>query len=277
MKLKNIVTVCACITLFCSAMNIQAQDKNFYIFLCFGQSNMEGQGKIEPQDTISDSRFKLLQAVDCPELGRKKGEWYPATAPTCQCETGLSPADYFGKTMIKNLPDSITVGIINVAVGGSDIRLFDKNLYKDYTRTYDEKWFIDKVNNYGGNPYAHLLSLAKQAQQVGVIKGILLHQGETNTGDEAWPTYVKTIYNNMITDLGLPTDTPLLSGEVMQTEDNCCAAMNPIINTLPEVIPTAHVISSKDCTGQDNAHFDAAGYRILGKRYAYQMLSVLGM
>lgn len=30
--------------------NTFAQDPNFYIFLCFGQSNMEGAARIEPQD-----------------------------------------------------------------------------------------------------------------------------------------------------------------------------------------------------------------------------------
>ena len=29
-----------------------AQDKKFYIFLCFGQSNMEGNARIQPQDTV---------------------------------------------------------------------------------------------------------------------------------------------------------------------------------------------------------------------------------
>jgi hypothetical protein len=71
-----------------------SQDPNFYIFLSFGQSNMEGNAKFEPQDTTVDKRFKVLEAVDCPNLGRDMGKWYTAVPPLCRCQTGLTPADY---------------------------------------------------------------------------------------------------------------------------------------------------------------------------------------
>lgn len=258
------------------AEEVHVQDSNFHIYLCFGQSNMEGQGTIESQDETVADRFQVLQALDCSGLG-SKGEWRVAVPPLCQCGTGLSPADYFGKTLIKNLPESTKVGVINVAIGGCDIRLFDKDIYQDYTSTYEESWFTDKVAAYDGNPYQYLIDLAKLAQKDGVIKGILLHQGETNTGDAQWPNYVKKIYEDMLNDLSLSADeVPLLAGEVFSGDDNCCSSMNPIINTLPEYIPTAHVISSDGCTGQDNAHFNSAGYRELGKRYAVKMLTLLG-
>jgi len=260
------------------SINLSAQNPNFYIFLCFGQSNMEGQGAIEPQDTISNDRFKVLQSLDCPNLGRSKSKWYAAVPPSCQCFSKLSPADYFGKTMIANLPDSITIGIINVAVGGCDIRLFDKNIYQDFDSTYKESWFTTKVTDYGWNPYKHLTDLARLAQKDGVIKGILLHQGETNTGQVEWLQYVKKIYTDLLTDLSLQAESvPLLAGEVVSTEGNCCSAMNSIINRLPETIATAHVISSAGCPSQDIAHFNAEGYRKLGKRYAKEMLSIMGI
>jgi len=259
------------------SMNLCAQKSNFYIYLCFGQSNMEGQGTIETQDQTVDSRFRVFQALDCPNLGRTKGKWYTAVPPTCQCDSKLSPADYFGRTMVANLPDSITIGIINVAIGGCDIRLFDKDIYQNYDSTYKESWFISKLANYGWNPYKHLIDLAKLAQKDGVIKGILLHQGETNTGQTQWLFYVKKIYDNMITDLSLKADSvPLLAGELLSTGDNCCSSMNSIINRLPDTIHTAHVISSAGCVGQDKAHFNSEGYRKLGRRYAIQMLSLMG-
>ncbi|HEY9122908.1 MAG TPA: sialate O-acetylesterase, partial [Bacteroidales bacterium] len=122
-NLKAKLFVFACVVLL--GMGLNAQNPNFYIYICFGQSNMEGQGAIEAQDSIVDSRFKVFQALNCSNLGRTKAKWYTAVPPTCQCYSKLSPADYFGRTMVANLPDSITVGIINVAVGGCDIRLFD--------------------------------------------------------------------------------------------------------------------------------------------------------
>lgn len=265
------------ISLLLLSTNLCAQKSNFYIFLCFGQSNMEGQGIIESHDTIINSRFKVLQAIDCPNLNRVKNKWYPAVPPTCQCYSKLSPADYFGRTMVENLPDSITIGIVNVSVGGCDIRLFDKDIYKNYSSTYTESWFTSKLSDYGGNPYKYLIDLAKLAQKDGVIKGILLHQGETNTGQIQWLSYVKKIYNDMITDLKLNVNSvPLLAGELVATEGSCCSSMNSIINQLPDAIPTAHIISSDGCTSQDNAHFSSEGYRKLGRRYAIQMLSLLG-
>lgn len=258
--------------------NIFSQDPNFHIYLCFGQSNMEGVGPIEEQDLAVDERFQLFQALDCPNLDRVKEQWYRAIPPTCQCYSGLSPADYFGRTMVLNLPDSIRIGVINVAIGGCDIRIFDKELSLDYDSTYEEKWFQDKVAFYNGNPYEYLIHLAKLARKDGVIKGILLHQGESNTGDEQWPQYVKRVYDFILEDLSLdPETTPLLAGEVVAEEfGGCCYPMNPIINTLPDVIPNAHVISSRGCEVQeDKAHFTSEGYRILGRRYAYKMLSLL--
>ena len=259
------------------SMNICAQKSNFHIYLCFGQSNMEGQGTIELQDQNVDSRFRVFQAVDCPNLTRTKGKWYTAVPPTCQCYSKLSPVDYFGRTLVANMPDSIIIGVINVAIGGCDIRLFDKDIYQNYDSTYKESWFTSKVASYGWNPYKHLIDLAKLAQKDGVIKGILLHQGETNTGQTQWLSYVKKIYENMLIDLSLKADSvPLLAGEMLSTGDNCCSSMNSIINQLPKTIPTAHVISSAGCVGQDKAHFNSEGYRTLGRRYAIQMLSIMG-
>lgn len=258
-------------------MRMEAQDPNFHIYICFGQSNMEGSAAIESQDTTVDSRFQMMQTMDCRETGKIKGKWYDAVPPLSHCYSGLSPADYFGRTMVENLPDSIKVGVINVAVGGCDIRLFDKEKYKDHLATYQEDWFLDKIEYYSGNPYEHLMELAKLAQNAGVIKGILLHQGETNTGDTLWPDYVKTIYNSMLSDLSLNAEqVPILAGEVVHADQNgVCAAMNPIINRLPDVIPTAHVISSSGCEVSDDlVHFNSVGVRKLGKRYALKMLSL---
>ena len=83
-----------------SAVAINAQDPNFHIYLCFGQSNMEGNAKIEQQDLegVSD-RFKMMAVVDNPEMGRVKGQWYTAVPPLCRPNTGLTPADYFGRTL----------------------------------------------------------------------------------------------------------------------------------------------------------------------------------
>jgi hypothetical protein len=256
-----------------------AQDKNFYIFLCFGQSNMEGNAKIEPQDTVNvTNRFQVMEAVDCPTLNRTKGNWYTAVPPLCRCRTGLTPADYFGRELVANLPEKVRVGVINVAIGGCKIELFDKDHYESYVTTVPG-WMKNFINEYGGNPYGRLVEMAKLAQKDGVIKGILLHQGESNTNDTLWTQKVKVVYDNLMNDLDLkPRKVPLLAGELVNADqDGKCASMNRIIATLPQTIKNAHVISSAGCTDSaDNLHFNAAGYREFGKRYATQMLSLLG-
>ena len=70
---------------------------------------------------------------------------------------------------------------------------------------------------------------------------------------------------------------PLLAGETVQTDQGgYCGGFNSVIATLPNVIPTAHVISSKGCPQKgDGLHFTAEGYRTIGKRYAECMLKLL--
>jgi alpha-L-fucosidase 2 len=121
--------------------------------------------------------------------------------------------------------------------------------------------------------------MAKLAQKDGVIKGILLHQGESNSGDKQWPNKVKGVYEHLLKDLNLKADeVPLLAGELMGADQKgTCAGMNKIIDDLPKTIPTAHVISSKGCAGRpDHLHFTPEGYRELGARYAETMLPSLG-
>ena len=253
-------------------------DPNFYIYLCFGQSNMEGAAKPEAQDLegIND-RFLMMAAVDDAQRNRKMGEWYKATPPLCRENTGLTPVDYFGRTMTKTLPDSIRVGVIVVAIGGIHIEGF----MPDSIRNYVEKapsWMKPMLKAYNDNPYERLLSLARKAQQSGVIKGVLIHQGESNTGDPKWAEKVQNVYDRLLGDLQLkPEETPLLAGEVVRAGGKgLCLAMNKQIDELPQTIHTAHVVSSEGCTnGPDNLHFDAAGYRELGSRYGEKMLSLL--
>ena len=106
----------------------------------------------------------------------------------------------------------------------------------------------------------------------------MLHQGESNTGDSLWVKKVKTVYDHLLKDLNLKANSiPLLAGEVVNADQGgICASMNEIIATLPKTIPNSYIISSKGCTiVADRLHFDAAGYRKLGKRYADKMLTLL--
>ena len=257
-------------------------DPNFQIYLCFGQSNMEGNAPIEAQDkTGVNPRFMAMYTLDNANAGWTKGKWHTATPPQARPYTRLSVVDYFGRKMVDNLSDEVKVGTITVAVGGASIDLFDKDKYQSYLNDANTAdWLRNYAKEYGGNPYGRLIELAKIAQKSGVIKGILLHQGETNNCDQTWPSKVKKIYEDMLADLGLDAkDVPLLVGELGQKDQNAaCWGHNAIIDNITATIPTAHVVSSKDCPLQsDRLHFTAEGYRMFGKRYADVMLDILGV
>ena len=240
---------------------------------------MEGFPGIEEEDKGPvDARFQMLAAVDFPKQDRTKGHWYPAVPPLCRPSAGIGPVDYFGRTLVSNLPPNIKVGMVNVAIGGCKIELFETDAYQAYAATAPN-WMTNTIAVYGGNPYQHLVEMAKLAQKDGVIKGILLHQGESNTNDKEWPNKVKGVYENLLRDLNLKAaDVPLVAGEVVGADQKgACASMNKIIDELPKTIPTAHVVSSEGCASRpDHLHFTPAGYREFGKRYAETMLPLLG-
>ena len=256
-----------------------AVDPNFYIFLCFGQSNMEGAARPEAEDLKSPGpRFLLMPAVDDAQRGRTMGKWCEAAAPLCRPNTGLTPADWFGRTLIETLPDNIRVGVIHVAIGGIRIEGFMPDQIAEYVKTAPG-WMKGMLEAYGNNPYERLVTLAKRAQQDGVIKGVLMHQGESNTGDPEWAQKVQSVYDQLLGDLQLkPEEVPLLAGEVVQANgEGQCVAMNKQIDELPKTLHTAHVVSSTGCSnGPDKLHFDAAGYRELGRRYGEKMLELMG-
>jgi len=251
-------------------------DPNFHIYLAFGQSNMEGAGAIENEDKVGvDARFKVMSAVNCTDdRTRQIGKWTTATSPLVRCGTGLGIADYFGRTLVKELPSGIKVGIVPVAVGGCDIALFDKVNYASYVATAPS-WMKGVIDSYGGNPYARLVEVAKLAQKEGVIKGIIFHQGETNTNNPEWKNKVANVIKNLKADLKLG-DVPFLAGELLASTGACCGSHNVEVNKLPSVITNAHVISSAGLVGADPAHFSPASYRELGKRYAQKMIELLG-
>jgi hypothetical protein len=255
-----------------------AQNTNFHVFLCFGQSNMGGfPGIPEEEKGGADPRFQVLAAVDFPELKREKNHWYPAVPPLCDPKSGLCPADYFGRTLLAALPADQKVGVIVVSVGGCKIELFDERTRDAYVATAPV-WMKPMIASYDGDPYRRLVELGRIAQKTGVIRGILLHQGESNPNDPEWKARVKYIYESLLADLGLKAeDVPLLAGEVVSADQNGAAAgKNSDIAELPKIIPTAHIVSSTGCPGMpDHLHFTPEGYRELGKRYAVTMIPLL--
>ncbi|MBZ0257548.1 sialate O-acetylesterase [bacterium] len=275
---KIIATLCVltAIPMF-TANGFAEPDPNFYIFLCFGQSNMESGGAMEEIDRTVDKRFQVMADFDNSDRGWKKNNWYDAVPPLSARGKGICLVDYFGRTLVANLPEKVRVGVIKVSVPGCKIELFEKNTFKTYIEN-ERDWMKNIVKNYNGNPYQYLVDMANAAQKDGVIKGILLHQGESNSNDQQWPNKVKGVYDNLIQDLNLKAeDVPLLAGETVNADQGgVCAGFNKIMAELPKALPNSHVVSSAGCScHDDHLHFNSAGSRKFGKRYGYIMLSLL--
>ena len=256
-------------------------DPNFHIYICFGQSNMEGNASVPSSETqgVSERFQRLYTANDCSTCGKKKGQWYTAVPPLARCfhgnGIGYGPVDNFGRTLVDNLDPEIRVGVVVVACGGCDIELFEKSRCVNYINSAAD-WLKNYARDYGGNPYERMIEMAKLAKEVGVIKGILIHQGENNSGQTDWPGRLKGVYGTILSDVGLNAEeVPLLVGEVRHSGP--CSGHNQIIANVPNVIPTAYVISSDGCeSAGDQYHFSVKGYKELGKRYAEKMLELLG-
>ena len=278
-KLSLILVVFLYITTAGTYAQNKKPDPKFFIYICFGQSNMEAGARPEEQDKVVDERFQMLAAVDNPKLNRIKGNWYVATPPINRPENAMGPVDFFGRTMVANLPKDYRVGVFNVSVAGAKIELWQKDGYKAYLDSA-ATWMKNICKQYDNNPYARIVEIAKIAQQYGVIKGILIHQGESNPNDKEWPMKVKSIYDNLMKDLNLkPKDIPLLAGELKSAEEHgvCYPFNTDVLANLPKVLPNSYIISSKGVKGSpDQFHFNTAGMREFGKRYAIQMLKIQG-
>ena len=281
-KFMTTFFLAASVCLFASA---QQPDPNFFIYLCFGQSNMEaGAVPAEQDKDFNDPRFQFMAAVDMPRYQRERNHWYTAVPPICRETNNMGPVDFFGRKMIEVLPQQYRVGVINVSVAGAKLELWDKDACEAYLAMEaadpSRAWLVNMAKEYGMNPFQRLVDTAREAQKYGVIKGMLLHQGESNPDDPEWPGRVKKIHDDLCAELGLnPKDIPLLAGELKYAEqDGVCAAFNEVVLPhLPEVMPNAYVISALGCesTG-DQFHFNTEGMRLMGYRMADKMLELQG-
>ena len=228
-----------------SASGAFSQDTNFWIFLCFGQSNMESGGRMDDQDKTVDKRFQVMADADSARRGWQKGHWYDAVPPLSARGNGICMVDYFGRTMVSNLPPNIRIGVIKVSIPGCKIELFQKDVFTNYLATV-QPWMLNYVKGYDGNPYQYLVDMGRLAQKDGVIKGFLLHQGESNPNDEQWPAKVKGIYDDLVKDLNLKAaDVPFLAGETVNADQQgVCAGFNKILAELPKTLTNSYVVSS---------------------------------
>jgi len=287
---------------------------------------MQGPGAIRESDTQNiNSRWQTLNIVagTYASVARAKGQWYKAVPPIIipdnglinylGLNTGLSPSDHFGRTMIKGAPDHVTLGVVAVANGDLALSAFRKALGAVYftagqggsvsgisrtnnrpSDTERQGWTRYKEAGYA-SIYDAIVTNVRLAQSQGwTVKGIIFHQGESGRGleDKPWIEILKEIYDDLLGDIGSkPNSIPIICGQIFGGGEIALSAGNDggealenMLNTdnrIQKIIPNAWVISSADCgarTGNkqpDGTHFGSEGIQLLGERYGKEMLKLV--
>lgn len=254
-----------------------------HVFICFGQSNMEGNAPIKAGDNDVDPRFQCYVTFAGNYDGKayNVGDVRKATPPLCRAGQfgGIGVTDWFGRTMVEYLPEDEKVTVVVVAIGGTSIKGFIAD-EKDSYIAGEADWLQNTYKLYENDPYSRLIQVAEIAKTQGTIEAILMHQGESDWQNPNWANQVKTVYDNIIEDLDIE-QVPFLVGQTTGTMQ--------MIADLPKTIKTAHVINSDGCSNdkanengaygatENGIHFNHAGYEELGTRYAYKMLDLMGI
>lgn len=295
---KNIVKSLSTVAFAAGCMLTLAQpsyaapNPNFHIYIAYGQSNMSGNGDIVPAEDQAQNpkNFLMLASHTANANNRagsttqsiKTGEWYPAIPPMFHPSERLSPADYFGRAMVDSLP-GVTVGIIPVAIGAVSIKAFDKDQYQAYFASaadYIQTWARD----YDSNPYQRIVDLGKKAKEVGVIKGFIFHQGETDGAGTEWQENVYKTFKDFVNALDLDeNEVAFVAGEMMNDptgnsgKGSCCSSKNGGIAQLKNKFKKFGLASSQGLhgNGNDPYHFNREGVIELGKRYCSEMLKLI--
>lgn len=238
------------------AMSNSINKQNVWVFIMAGQSNMAGRGIVEPKDTVPNRRILSIN---------KDGQIIIAKEPLHFYEperTGLDCGVSFAKKLIKKIPDSVSILIIPTAVGGSSIR----------------QWLGDSVYR-SVKLFSNFLAKVEIAEQNGVIKGILWHQGESDANENDIPLYKQRLgllFSRFRTAVG-NSELPVLLGELGSFSDNP-ANFNLINKAIQEYAAedkNSGVVPTKDLKDKgDHLHFNSKGQRIMGKRFAKAYLRI---
>ena len=227
--------------------------KKFDLYLLLGQSNMAGRGEIEPEDKTPNPRVLVLTT---------NGVWEVAVEPITRDNPrimGVGPGLAFGKAMAERFP-KVTIGLVPCAVGGTPLSRWQK----------------------GGDLYSNAVYRAKLAMKAGTLKGILWHQGESDSIPGLAETYgdrLAQMIHDIRADLGSP-ELPFVVGQLGEfiydrKPNNLPEArlVNDTLLKIPDRVPHTACVRSRGLTcKRDQVHFDTASQRELGRRYAAEMI-----
>jgi hypothetical protein len=226
----------------------------FHVYLLMGQSNMAGRGRMTDADRRPVPRVWMLD---------KENRWVPAAHPLHFDKpkiAGVGLGIDFAKRMCQQDPE-IHVGLVPCAFGGTPLSRWSK----------------------GGDLYQNAVARAKAARDRGTLKGVLWHQGESDSGSaETARTYGDRLAK-MIRDLRADLESPALPfvagrlGEFYVRSGRSAHAdqVDAAIADVPNRVENAACASAEGLDHKgDQVHFSAAALRELGPRYAAEMIRI---
>lgn len=229
------------------------------LYLCIGQSNMAGRALLQPE---------LMDTLQNVYLLNDKGEFEPAVNPLNRYSTirkdlsmqRLGPVYSFAKELSKETGRPI--GLIVNARGETVIQDWLKGSPKGY--------------------YKEALERVRVAlRSGGVLRAILWHQGEGNSGfPESYRKRLTDLVESFRQDLNAP-QLPFVFGEISQWEKwapKGTKEFNEMLNEMATIIPYSACVSSKGLDmykDESNPHFGTKGQLLLGKRYAEEIMKLV--
>lgn len=224
-------------------------------FLMVGQSNMAGRGFLKDVPLICNERIKVM----------RNGIWQIMTEPINYDRpySGIGPAASFAAAWCRKNKDE-EIGLIPCADGGTSL----------------DDWSVD------GPLFKHAILQAKLAKESSKLKGILWHQGESDSLSGLYKLYNKKfslIVDAFRRELGEP-DIPVIIGEIGDyLGSGFLGAYFPEYPKVNEELlefakghKNCYFVTASGLTANpDGIHINAASQRIFGLRYfeAYDKLN----
>lgn len=223
-----------------------AEPTNLHLYLLVGESNMAGRGVVEPDDRKPHPRVLMLN---------REGAWVPAIEPCASISFGGRRARPHVALIVADADPSITVGLIPVVAGRS---------------TYGSP---RRITNRRRAIHGTTRSPDETCMKAGTLKGILWHQGESNSNAKDAPHYQAKLDDLVAQFRGGASapDVPFIVGGLGKFDDVPSNAprkqVDHALRSLPQRVPHSAFVGSEGLKHKgDKVHFDAAGYQ--WRRYA---------
>ena len=229
----------------CSSFSSMNHNNSPDVYLLLGQSNMAGRAELTKVELVPMNNCLLLNKAGYFQTAQNPLNQFSSIRKNIKMQK-LGPGYSFCQSMIAHNIEQKIALVVN-AKGGSSINEWQK----------------------GTHFYQQALMRAKQALRMGNLKGILWHQGESDTkSPNGYLKKLTQFIQDFRDDLQQP-NVPVVLGEIYQNE-----VINKQIRQIPSMLKNTRVVSAENLTTKDGLHFAHDSVIELGKRYANAMLKL---